>query len=513
MSCSTLSVRAAAVGLTLTAGLAVACERVQPTEVARDSVTADSGVVGGVASLAAAETVTVRLERFDSSEGLVLVSNGIPLRRGRLFETDMRRVRVLIDGQEQAIRTEALAGRHADGSLRSILLQFMYDVPSGGNRVDAQLILGEARTTPDLADPQNDRTQLTAVALPVDANYLVTTELSGPTVTVTRSRLAGAAYARYEADFAQFADYHWKLQGANWTEDYYDRALIYYAFWLRSANPEYFRRATLLAVAYRTQYLEPNDYGSSPHWSQLEGLEQHYLLTGDEKSRVAIARVAEVMNAYHSALADTVNSTWLENRIQARVLQSYLLALRLTAEGPKALDWKALLDDGLNRTLQTQRADGSYGFPNTCYASLNYMAGVLNDVMIKMYTLYRADERIPSAIRKSADYMWRTQWLDDARAFKYVSADCEGTGGPTPAPDLNNLIVTSFSWTAQQSGDGTYEQRAEQIFAGAVNGGFIDGTKQFNQEYTTSFRHLSYRLAPGDLLQRQPEPQRRPFTP
>ncbi|HET6680183.1 MAG TPA: Ig-like domain-containing protein [Gemmatimonadaceae bacterium] len=459
------------------------------------SGTATLSVTSGTASKPppSGSGIAVAVQRFDGGSGSVLVSNAIPLPQGSLFPADAQKVRVFVNGAEQSVYSEALKGLHADGSLRSVLVQFQYSVPSSGS-VAGQVVLGQARATTDLAKPSANRSQLTAVALPTDVNYLLSTGINGPTISVAENKAQGGAFLKYENDFVKFADYHWALSGASWLENYYDRALIYYAFWVRSGNPEYFRRASLLAVNYRRDYLEKNNYGSSPHWSQLEGLEQHYLLTGDEASRTAVGRTAQVMSGYHTSLND-LTKTWLENRIQARVLQSYLLAWRIQAPGD---NWASRLDDGLTRVLSTQRADGSYGpFPNTCNGSLNYMTGLLNDIMIKYYRQYKADSRIPGAIGKSLDYLW-TQWIPTSNAFKYISVQCVNVsgmnvGGPTPAPDLNNFFVTGYSWYGRISGDATYSQRAEVIFNGGVNQAFLNGTKQFNENYSASFRFLDFR--------------------
>src|SRR5688500_4559592 len=224
----------------------------------------------------------------------------------------------------------------------------------------------------------------------------------------------------------------------------------------------------------------------------MEGIEQHYQLTGDEQSRVAVGRVADKLwEGFHSGLDTPIE--WWDNRNQARVLQAYLLAWRLGAPSPYGLNWSTLLDEGLTKILSTQSADGAYRFPNHCNVSLNYMSGILNDVFIKYYTYYRADSRIPGSIKRSIDYMWANEWVPSARAFKYITAYCDGTGAADPAPDLNNLILTGYGWYAQQTRNTIYRDRAEQIFQGAVEGAAIEYTKQFNQQYTASFRYPAYR--------------------
>jgi hypothetical protein len=286
------------------------------------------------------------------------------------------------------------------------------------------------------------------------------------------------------------------VDGANWGANYYDRALIYYAFWVRTGNPVYFYRGARHAIDYRVNYLEANAYATSPHWSQIEGIEQHYLLSGDPKSQFAVARVAEQMKGY--PLADTTNSPWMESRIQARALQAIFTAWRINAIGPAQLNLPALLDASITKVLSTQRADGSFGWPNTCDYSLNYMNGLLNDVFIKIHSYYRADSRLVQSVKRNADYLWAKEWLPLSSAFKYISNNCTSSasgyvGGPTPAPDLNGLMVTTFAWVYKQTGTAAYRTAADAIFKGGVTGAWLPGSKQFNQEYSASYRYLAYR--------------------
>ncbi len=446
----------------------------------------------------ATDTIQLHIVRWEPGSGDVLVSGGIPLKRGMLHAGQLKFIRLFVEGEERSLHVDSLAGRHADGSLRSVLVQFRDSVRSS-NWKKAQLVLGEPRATPPLGVPDDyNRGLPQASPLPSDANYLVLTELAGPAITASKNAFMGPSFARYEQNFTKFIDHHWKLDGELWSgANYYDRALIYFSSWLRTAKPEYFRRGMRIAMNYRTKYLEANQYATSPHWSQIEGLEQHYLLTGDESSRFAVARVAEQLAGY--PLADTLRTTWMESRIQARALQALFTAWRLDARGPKELDLQKRLDNSLVRVLRTQRPDGSIGWPATCGASLNYMNGLLNDVLIRIHTHYRADTAIFGFVRRNADFLWGSQWVPQAQAFKYLSARCqknsqgEAIGGPSPAPDLNMLFVTTFGWLYQQTGDVRYRQAGDQIFAGGVKGAYLQGSKQFNEHYTSSLRYVAMR--------------------
>ena len=69
----------------------------------------------------------------------------------------------------------------------------------------------------------------------------------------------------------------------------------------------------------------------------------------------------------------------------------------------------------------------------------------------------------------------------------------DGSGGTDPAPDLNLLIAPAYAWMYRQTGDITYRQQGDQIFAGGVRSADLDEVKQFNQNYEFSFDYLARR--------------------
>jgi hypothetical protein len=393
------------------------------------------------------------------------------------------------------VYVEALPATHADGSVRSVLVQFNYDVPA--TPVVGQLVLGQPRTAPALAKPTADRGSPLAVVLPTAPAYLVSTQLVGATVPAAETAALPAPFAKYETNFRTYADKHWALSGAVWTENYYDRAEIYYAWWVRTGDVEYWKRATAMAVNYRRDYIELNAYAPAAHWYQPEGLELHYLLTGDEATRTAVGRVGDLFNLpyYMGHLTDLAGD--MENRIQARTLMAFLTAWKLNAPSPAGASWAALLPQALTRILASQDASGAYRFTavaNQCGYNKPFMVGLLNDAFIKYHTYFSPDARVLPAIQKSVDYMWTSDWNVAGRGFVYLDGPCPGHDElQVPSPDLNNLIVNGYAWVYQQTKTPVYRDRADQIFAGGVDLAWLDGTKQFNQSYSTAFRYLAYR--------------------
>ncbi|WP_414475753.1 hypothetical protein [Microvirga sp. M2] len=316
---------------------------------------------------------------------------------------------------------------------------------------------------------------------------------AGPALSVQETTILGEPFQRYENRFRVFAERHWRSDGHAWdAANYYDRAKIFYVWWARTGDDTLLKRAGDLAVDYRTNYLEANDYGTSAHWSQIAGVALHYLATGDEASRTAVGRVADTFaQPYYSDNVGNVKAE-MDQRIQARTLESFLYAKQINAPSAAGNNWDKLLTSSLDKILSAQAADGAWHFSNSDGAVVPFMAGMLNDTLIDYYTNYKADARIPAAIKKSVDYLWSHTWDEKSQSFNYIEFNAKGEV-KEPAPDLNNMIVDGFGFVYKMTGDATYKERGDKIFAGGVNGAWLEGSKQFNQQYTTSYRYASLR--------------------
>jgi uncharacterized protein YjdB len=441
--------------------------------------------------------IALTIQRLDGATGPVLVSNGIPLPPGLLLPSGLANVRLFVGGVEQSIYIEALASRHVDGSVRSVLVQFNSNV-SPSQPLTGELVIGQARATPALTKPTASRALPAAVALPSDPNYLVTTELVGPTITAAANRANGGVYSKYEDDFGTYADQHWQLAGSQWGEDYYDRAAIYYMQWQRTGNPEYWRRAGMLAYAYRHDYVEAGNYQVSFYWYMGEGVALHYLATGDSLSWFALGRMAQQFGGCimrpdgNCSLALT---GYMDVRGQARALQSVYLAWRFASPGDpthEQFNWGAVLDSGTTQVLATQETDGGYKSQEFCYGIAPYQVALLNDQYIKQYRYYKADPRLVASVTKAVHWLWNTQWISSTSGFHYNSVNCPdngmGTvvGGLEAAPDLTNMMVEGFAWAAKQTGSATDAANARTVFASGVNTAYLVSSKQFNQAYESS---------------------------
>ncbi len=284
-----------------------------------------------------------------------------------------------------------------------------------------------------------------------------------PTVAAMQAR--GGVYAKYEADFASYANYQWTADSTSQGANYYDRAMIYYVSWARTGNATYLNRANKLAVAARHYLSGVADPGyntliSTPYTPQtyqmmVDGVALHALVTGDQESANTVARVADVMgnpNGYYSYVAGNPGDGDGDSRNSARVLGAVLDAYLLKVASPAGYNYGALLPNLMSRILGTQGADGAYRWPNQCNYTKPFMTGMVNESLIRYHTSFQADARIPVAVKRAVDYTWATDWMPDAAAFKYLDADCAnpnsgGTAGPAAA-------LPHFAWIMRRGARG-----------------------------------------------------------
>ena len=439
-------------------------------------------IIGVTETSVAAQKIDLHLLRFDGGSGAVLVSSGIPLAPGQLRASDVSQTRLVVDGTEVPFSIAALKGYHKDGSLRAVLLQATIAFGASGALAVLQIGTPSTLTRPAMKPPVTDPV---AMAIPSTAQ-LIASRIVGPTVPIDSTSLQN-----FDQLFKTNADVQWAASGSDWSAtNYYDRVLNHVGYWVRGGGVTYLRRAMSIAVDYREKYLVANQYGSSPHWAQLEGLAMHYWLTGDEASRQAVIRTTDRLTAaFTSANMARADYEWLDGRIQARLLLANSLSSALDAGSSYA----AKASEYIGAIASTTNADGSHSWPAFCGQQANYMAALQNDALIKYSELVASDARIPALMKRSLDYLWQKQWSSTGQAFRYISGPCATVNEAELAPDLNMLFLSGFAWYAGQTQDASYRLRADQIALGGLLHAWISPTKQFNQFYYDAFNYLAYR--------------------
>jgi hypothetical protein len=332
--------------------------------------------------------------------------------------------------------------------------------------------------------------------------------LIGPTTSVSETVALGGAYAQYEADFEKYAEVHWQKQGANWNGgesgsaggNYYDRAFIYYEWYARTGDLTYLDRANAIAESYREGYLEARNYDTQTWWSMPKGLTAHYLVNGDDASKVAIGRMADdlMSDGWHSDnnWANLFDSSYSEGREQARVLEILTQADLIDAPTQNGWNWRTMADSLADKFLDT-----NYRAPQP------FMQGLVNEALINYYEQVNPDARIIDYVKGQIDYLWKNKWDAATQSFR------ENDG---PSAESNALISTGFGFVYEHTGDPIYKGRGDLVFQGLVGdatheGAWLDGSKQFNQAYSVSANYIGY-LSGEDSQQGPIVPAPQPAT-
>jgi hypothetical protein len=258
--------------------------------------------------------------------------------------------------------------------------------------------------------------------------------------------------------------------------------------------------ATKAEAIYRGYVLQNN--GKVPgYWNFTSGFRMDWQQNSDSLSKQAAILLSQ--NAAYCADTTPLNYTVSPNtsREVAYCILSYLNAEDVGA--PRRARLTTLTDQALGHIDQwfvskTSRAPST--FPLVPQAAGQYyiqpfMVGLTMQALIRYWDVTK-DPRVQPAVRTALDWLWARAWVATNRAFWYENWAPDGYQAfpqKAGAPDLNLLIAPAFAWMYHRTGDTTYRDRGDQVFAGGVTGAYLDGPKQFNQNYMWSFDYVKWR--------------------
>ena len=196
-------------------------------------------------SAATASTIVdARVVRNQAGSGPVLISSGFPLPPGLVTESMVTEgsIKIVVQGSEIPAHVSALRGRHSDGTLRSVLIQFTTSMAQGTWQTAQVIFDGGARTN---ADPAYLRPSLTTVQnnnviLPADPSYLVSTM-----VTFQGLLPAGGGTAEEEKQYTALADATFTelVSTQNTGTASYEEVRGMLSLWVKTGDLRYFNHA------------------------------------------------------------------------------------------------------------------------------------------------------------------------------------------------------------------------------------------------------------------------------
>ena len=282
---------------------------------------------------------------------------------------------------------------------------------------------------------------------------------------------------------------------------YYDGIKVYYQIAEYTKDTHWRTGAQYAKELYRDKLVLPND-GKIGGWRLFpHGLYLDYGLTGADKSKQAALLIAR-----NGAFADRKRDYSATSRYDLRTvglsrevaynIHCYHVARDLgdlAFRGPDPYIDFALghLDAWLDWLGRSPRPTYPYTPRGATEGFQPFMVGLTMEALIRYAERRDADterkNRSLHVIAEAARLMWDVAWLQESEAFYYES------NARRAAPDLNLLIAPAYAWVWHKTGEQKYLVMADKMFAGGVKRAWLDGGKQFSQNYRWSFDYIKWR--------------------
>jgi len=264
-------------------------------------------------------------------------------------------------------------------------------------------------------------------------------------------------------------------EGSAW---YYDGTRVAYQIADYTGDSTFAEYAKNPLDVYRP-YVIDNNGGIPGYRVFAQGLRMHFERTGETQSKQA---AISLLNAAYGA-----------NGLPTAVLIPETLSREVAYAINTMLEAEKLGQP--RHTRLTEYVDIALGHIDQWFVTEKYqrmapfMFALTAEALIK-YHEATGDTRILPALKVGAEWIWAKAWVPANKAFVY-----EIPGDPAGAPDLNLIIVPVYGWIYSQTGDKSYIDKGDQIFAGGVDGAWLDQGKQFSQSYRWSMDYLKWRGA------------------
>jgi hypothetical protein len=286
---------------------------------------------------------------------------------------------------------------------------------------------------------------------------------------------------------------------------YYDSQRVFYNIRDYTGTSFWDTCAQKAQAVYRDAYVIPNKGGVPGYWDFPHGLYQSHVRTGDAASKNAVLLLSKNA-AFGTNGVGTMNYMVgpAVSRELSYNLMAYLLARAVgQSQSPVGEAYVDLVLGHIDQWFvsKTFRAAPGDDVPPAAKGQFYlqpFMVALTAEALIQLYEAQPQDVRIATAVKLAMDWLWANAWDASNQAFWYeLYGPAVGPyqkSSPSGAPDLNLLIAPAFAWLYKQTGDTTYRDRADAIFAGGVTGACVscDG-KHFNQQYRWSFDYVKWR--------------------
>jgi len=264
-------------------------------------------------------------------------------------------------------------------------------------------------------------------------------------------------------------------EGGVW---YYDGMRIFFQIADYTKDPSW-----NVCAGYVENVYKPYAMSGAPGWRVFpHGLYKDYLRTNELTSKDAAIALA-TKSAYAGVGGKVSYGVSHYQREDAYLIHAYRIAGLLGSPNPKLYARSVDFVLGIIDQVFVSKTDTVYMQP--------FMVGLMMEALIQYYDETK-DPRVPPAIKAAVDGLWTEAWMPASNAFYYEKSE----NPKKAASDLNLLIAPAYAWLYKLTGDPVYQKRGDLIFQGGVAGAWLDGGKQFSQNYRWGFDYVNWRSHP-----------------
>lgn len=440
----------------------------------------------------------------EADDGKLLVSSGIPFAPGQLKSI---RDFALLDheGKEIPLAVKELARWPQDQSIRSVLVQFKYPIEHTFEYITFKWGVPRISEDDKVIEPVWQYPQ-GMVMMPKE--WLCDSQVIGEQLPMGQM-----IEVKYDSNIEKYSPIVLEQkESRNLREGgYYSTPHVYYQFFVRSGELDYFLTARKELLHYRDSQIiqdgeERGRYVNDKEgrYVYVEALMDDYLLTGDPKSLEVAGYMAEYLKKY-IAPSKAFYPKNAEHFFTERLVAFPFLGILTYYELTQDPAYLKIADEYMQNLYKTQLEwpsrggfihnlyahDPEEGARKDEYGGSPFMAGLLLEPIVKYHQLTGSDMAADSIFR-ACDWLINEGLTDSGNAFKYLTADAylDSDGDP----DINLLVVHGLAYAYRLSGysDARYLKAAQKVFQRGVKDAYLEKQKHFNQNYRSSGHYLAY---------------------
>ena len=263
-----------------------------------------------------------------------------------------------------------------------------------------------------------------------------------------------------------------------YTVGYYDGTRIYYQIADLTGDSSFNACADLVYGSY-SKYVNDNKGGIPGYQEFPHGIAMRFQRTGDLAARQTLTTLKNGGSFSNWPDAASIID-WGRSRETSYAIETNLVdQAQGGAPNPHFQD---LVE------AQFGQFDQWFVSKSTKYVQ-PFMVALAAEALIQYWDVSH-DPRVLPTLQMAADQVWAQSWDTSTHKLRYWEDD----GTFALYSDLNLLLAPMYGWVYQQTGAQIYRDEGDELFNYGVAGAWLDGGKQFSQNYRWSQKYVEWRI-------------------